>query len=542
MTLWSQAQARLAGHGDMMSIRLPPTRVREAAVDYDSDLDLAGINGPALVTVSGRTAAVDDLLARLQADGVRASKIPVGFAGHSVQVDALRDGLMADLASLHPMLPEIPYFATLDGVWLADDRLDATYWYRNLRETVRFDQAVGKVLDAGHSLLLEISPHPVLTAAMEQVIAERGADAVALGTLRRDTPGTARVSAILADLWVRGVPVHWSAAYAGHRVRTVPLPTYPFDRTDELHPSGATPGGNNPGGWSALEPDTLEARLLALVRAQAAEVSGAEPDPGLTFWEQGFDSATLVELRLRLNEVTGLALPVTLLFDHPTPLAVVARLREELTGAPRAKPPARSSAAGEAANDPIAVVAMGCRFPGGVSAPEQFWDLIISERDAVGPYPADRGWDPGACDRLVQREAGFLEVTGFDAAFFHISPREALVMDPQQRLLLEIAWETFERAGIVPGTLRGERIGVFVGAMAMDYGPRMHEADQDVQGYVLTGNTASVASGRLAYTFGLQGPAVTVDTACSSSLVALHLAVRALRSGDCAMALAAARP
>ncbi|AEW99638.1 type I polyketide synthase [Streptantibioticus cattleyicolor] len=528
VTLWSQAQATLAGHGDMMSVPLPADRVAALLTEYGDDLELAGVNGPALVTVSGRTGAVDHLLARLQRDGVRARKLPVGFAGHSVQADALRDGLLADLAPLRPRSPQLPYYATLDGVWLDDDRLTAEYWWRNLREPVRFDRAVHEALDAGHRLLLEIGPHPVLTVAMEQVVAERGADATVLGTLRRDAAGAGQVAAVLAELYAHGVPVDWRAAYAGRRPRTVRLPTYPFDRA-------ATGGARR----TAPGPDQLDAELLALVRAEAAAILGSEPDPQVTFWEQGFESVTVVELRRRLVAATGLRLPVTLLFDHPTPLAVATRLREELTGAPEQAPATAPRTEGTAADDdPVAVVSMACRFPGGVRTPEEFWELIAGERDAVGPFPTDRGWDLRACrDQLAQREAGFLDVTGFDPAFFRISPREALAMDPQQRLLLETAWETFERAGIVPATLRGRRVGVYIGAMAMDYGPRMHEAGEDVQGYVLTGNSASVASGRLAYTFGVQGPTVTVDTACSSSLVAFHHAVRALRAGECEMAL-----
>ncbi|MFD7958734.1 type I polyketide synthase [Streptomyces ardesiacus] len=542
VTLWSQAQATLAGHGDMMSVPLPADRVTELLADYGGDLELAGINGPALVTVSGRATAVDDLLTRLRAEGVRARKLPVGFAGHSVQVETLREGLMADLATLRPRLPHVPYFATLDGVWLTDDRLGSEYWYRNLRECVRFDRAVGEVLDAGHRIFLEISPHPVLTLAVEEVIAQRGVDATALAGLRRDAPGADRIAAVLAELYVRGVPVDWRAAYAGWRPRTVALPGYPFDRAAGT--AGAVADGPHPR-WAALAPDDLDAELLALVRAEAAAVCGQEPEPALTFWEQGFESVTVVELRRRLGDAIGLRLPVTLLFDHPTPLAVAARLRAELTGAtePASAPgpahPGNTPHPGGADDDPVAVVSMACRFPGGVRTPEEFWQLIVAERDAVGPFPADRGWDDWTGEgELAQQEGGFLDVTGFDPAFFRISPREALVMDPQQRQLLEVAWETFERAGIVPDTLRGARVGVFVGAMAMDYGPRMHEAGNDAQGYVLTGNTASVASGRLAYTFGVQGPTVTVDTACSSSLVALHLAVQAVRTGECAMALA----
>ncbi|SFQ99943.1 Acyl transferase domain-containing protein [Lentzea waywayandensis] len=987
VALRSKAILRLSGLGGMVSLAASVDHARELIAAWDGRISVAAVNGPSSVVVSGEAGALDELVASVE---VRARRIAVDYASHSAQVELLAAELAELLAPVRPLPGRIPFVSAVTGEVLDTTGLDAAYWYRNLREPVRFDQAVTTLLANRATVFVECSPHPVLTVGIEETIEHAGAGAAAVGTLRRDDGDLSRLVTSLGEAFARGAEVDWAGVFAGTGTRRVTLPTYPFQRerywsepgtprrrtavddlrhettwrlvpagtpavtgtwvvlgaddlTDRVaqglarhgaevirsaevgdltdvrgvlavapdgrtlghpdvpagfaatlaavqaladhevplwtvtrgavstsdadpvtdpeqalvwglgqvvrqeHPArwggvadlpadadddavdlflgglsgaedelavrqegvfarrlvrsagalarrdwrpegtvlitggtgalgahvarrmatlgaphlllvsrsgpdaagaadlaneltalgsrvtvaacdaadrdalgtlidalpqdvplrsvihtaavlddavldelsldqvgrvlrvkaaaavtlheltreldldafvlfsslagtygGAGQGNYAPGNafldafaryrrglglpatsigwghwagggmadggletrllhrgvppmepelaldglqrvldlddtavvvadvdWTAavapspllsdlpemrlvrtdaepgladLAPEERDRRLLQIVRTQIAAVLGfSEPgriDPARALRDLGFDSLTAVELRNRLGASVGLKLPATLVFDHPSPGALVRYLAERLTGATGAV--AEVSERG-AADEPIAIVAMSCRFPGGVDSPEDLWELLAAGGDTATEFPDDRGWDveavydpdPEVPGRSYVRHGSFVDdVTGFDAAFFGISPREALAMDPQQRLLLETSWEVFERAGLDPVALRGSRVGVFVGTNGQDYGTLLMNAREQVEGYLGTGSSASVFSGRVAYAFGLEGPAVTVDTACSSSLVALHLAAQALRAGECTLALA----
>ncbi|WP_189944443.1 type I polyketide synthase, partial [Streptomyces aurantiogriseus] len=311
--------------------------------------------------------------------------------------------------------------------------------------------------------------------------------------------------------------------------------------------ASATAGGTSWPRRAAALPVAERRRTAAgAVRSAVAAVlaldgPGAVADDA-AFKTLGFDSLTALELRGRIQSATGIRLPATAVFDHPTPAALTERLLEELariSGEDGAEPGAVLRTAGRTdatQDDPVVIVGMACRYPGDVRSPQDLWELVMSGRDAIGPFPGNRGWNiddlydprPGRPGRTYTRHGGFLyDADRFDADFFGISPREAAEMDPQQRLLLETSWEAIESATIDPASLRATRTGVFSGVMYSDYSSGLN-----------TGSALSVVSGRVAYALGLHGPAITVDTACSSSLVALHLAAQALRAGECDLALA----
>ncbi|MBP1158333.1 type I polyketide synthase [Rhodococcus sp. PvR099] len=529
----AQLMQALPAGGAMVAIAASESQV---VAELQPGVAIAAVNGPSSVVVAGEEAAVLEVASRFS----RWKRLTVSHAFHSPLMEPMLDEFRLVAEGLTYHAPRIPLVST---VAVGADMCSPEYWVQQVREPVRFSAGVAHLESLGVRTFVELGPDGALTALVPECVSE--AESLAIPVLRRDREEPETAVTALAGLWTRGIAVRWRELVAG---RQVDLPTYPFQRQrywpERILKTAPRQDGKAAGHESDARSELRtrdRAELMTLVQDTITAVLGdvpAEMDGHENFRDLGFTSMTAVEFRNRLRSVLDMTLPATLVFDYPTPSSLV----DFLFGGTAATTGRTVSASDE----PIAIVGMSCRLPGGVESPEDLWDLVLDGADSIGPFPADRGWntdavfdpDPGRAGTTYAGHGGFIDqVASFDAGFFAISPREALSMDPQQRLLLETSWCAFEDAGIVPDSLHGSDTGVFVGISGQDYSSVIARSKDDVEGYLSTGGAGSVASGRISYYYGFEGPALTVDTACSSSLVALHLAADSLRRGECSFAV-----
>ncbi|MFE5220791.1 type I polyketide synthase, partial [Streptomyces sp. NPDC056626] len=479
--------------GGMWSVRASESVVSGVVEGLGEWVSVAAVNGPRSVVLSGDVGVLESVVGRLVGEGVECRRLDVSHGFHSVLMEPVLEEFRRVVESLDfgPVRPGVAVVSGLTGGVVGAGELGvAEYWVRHAREAVRFADGVGAVRGLGVSTLVEVGPHAVLTGMAGECLEETG-DVVVVPVMRWGRAEREVFEAAVATVFTRDADLDVNALHTGSGGgRRIDLPTYPFQRRTYWSPALSRVGtaGTGPGvtatdavsravtpepepepesgSGSEWEPVSAE-EAVRLVRESTAAVLGHD-DPGeialdRTFTSQGLDSVTAVELRDLLKRATGRPLATTLVYNLPTPRAVAEHLAEDGRG-PRTSgagepgaPDARSGTRDD--DDPIAIVGVGCRLPGGVDSRATLWELLESGADAISSFPVDRGWDldglydpePGTPGRTYVREGGFLHAAAeFDAEFFGISPREALAMDPQQRLLLETSWEALEDAGVLP--------------------------------------------------------------------------------------------
>ncbi|WP_158613084.1 type I polyketide synthase [Nocardiopsis sp. Huas11] len=598
----TRARARLMGAlppvGAMAAVFCPAEDL--AALDElrHGQVVIASYNGPRENVVSGPTEQVLAVMETMAGRGVKSARLRVSYASHGPLMESVLPDLGAAFEGIHPREPDRDLVSDSTGELAGATVTTADYWVRHTRRPVLFSAAMRTVLDRGARVVVELGPGGLLPLFLG-VAGDR--EPVCVPSVLTEEGVYQGLMEAVAQVWAAGVDIDWARVNGPGPGVAPTLPTYPFQRRPywadnavPVPPDGerGTRGRTPPRAVPPPEetvPDVPAAPLSAFgaagdregadqISALVTYLRGAlasvmeldeadtlDQDAGL--FDLGITSAMVVRLRKMLERDLGTRVRTTAVFEHPT-IRQLARHLADLGAAPQAPDAASEPVAdtavtetdtGEAAvappttaverpassdTEPIAIVGMACRFPGGADTPDAYWRLLREGRDATSGVPADR-WDAAefaAPGRDHAFRGGFLTgpVDRFDAEAFGITPREARHMDPQQRLLLEVTWEALEDAGIPASAVEGSRTGVFVGVTTADYLQLLTTSGAlDADPYVATGNTASVAAGRLSYVLGAQGPSMAIDTACSSSLVAAHLAARSLRSGESDTALVA---
>ena len=516
--------------------------------DHGKGLAIASDNGGHQV-LSGPREMVAGVLERLRGEGVRTAMLSIAEAWHCALMDPILDGIEAAGGAMATEPGSLPFVSGATGEVLGGGEVpDGGYWRRQIRRRVCFAKAVATLAELGVRVLVDLGPRGRTALTASGAWPSREPVPLIVPTLRGPSFEGEGGAEALARAWESGAPVSLGSILSDRGGRRVAVPGYPFERrrywVDDEGKAEGSPGGGGLGLVEAHASVAARARRIEafLVRA-IKELSGVEtlPRRDVGFFELGMDSLAVAELRNRLNRVLDGALRITEaeVFSHPGAARLARHVAERLERSDDRvgeRPAAVRRPVGRSPrSEPVAVVGMSCRFPGGGGV-EEFWRRLADGRHLVTRGRPDGGL-PGLGGRETELWGAYLpELDSFDAEFFGIAPVEAELMDPQQRLLLEVSWAALEDAGIAPGSLEGSRTGVYAGMFASDYQSLVSETPPGL--YRSTGSSFSAAIGRVAYALGLEGPAIAVDTACSASLVALHQAVAGLERGEVDLALA----
>lgn len=544
---------KLADHGIMAHISEPVSIVENVIKEYNFNLTVAAINSPNATVVVGKNDEIQKIVDHFSDNNIFSRILKTNVPFHSRMVEPHLLSFFNGIEDIKVRAAKLQTYSYLYGVLKTDNNYDAHYWPRMIREPLLFAASIEKMINDGYSIFIEIGPHPVLSQFIHETAQARNiSDYSVLSAMRRDEDETEHLIEMVSKLVQIGYDVDLDKFRKSDRKKIL------NHLQAAEHVSILTPQSSN---YKNIDIPAKRKVIIksindAIVKASGGLISAPDNlDAG--FFDMGIDSVTNISMRENLEKTLGLSLPATLVFDFPNINKLTDYLIKQLNPNDNIDLQGRRSGSKTITdivprlNEPIAIIGMGCRFPGDVNSPEDFWDFLIKGRNAVSKIPASR-WnaeeyydaDPDKPGKSITKHACFLSddvLRTFDASFFNISPREAEVLDPQQRILLEVCWEAIERAGILPSKLRGRNVGVYLGFSNDDYKANyfMSRNVDKLNAYSASGSMPSSAGGRISYAFGFEGPNFTIDTACSSSLSALHVAVSALRNGECEIALVA---
>ncbi|MCP4397334.1 MAG: SDR family NAD(P)-dependent oxidoreductase [bacterium] len=544
-----QAHCQLMEHvehaGRMAHLNLSLEQVSDLIQPYGSRMNIAAVNSPNATVISGEEQAVAELVASLERQDVFCRMLNIEIPFHSAEI--LRYHMNID--ELHPQLSRLSLYSSVHGRLSAEGEYDTAYWDQHIRKPVMFAAGIETMLQDEYRVFVEISPHPVLSARIQESCEYVDVqDYVAAGTLLRDEPEKLALWNCLAQLQLAGYPINQKRLTG-------------LDRQQLRSSIEARQQQQQDHEWLCTlrqsPPERFHEMLVSLLKESVQTIipleSSAVDDLEIGFFDLGFDSLKSLQLRDMLVARLQISLPATVIFDYPNISALAAHLQTKLDTTSSSASVLSHTRKTEPVLDgrePIAIIGIGCRFPGGANNVDAFWDILQEGHDTITEIPPER-WNADDYYRTEDlpgksrsKWAGFLsgvDITAFDAGFFKIPPKEALALDPQQRMLLEVTWESLEYAGIAPLSLKGKDVGVYLGMSTDDYkGAHLWASNpEEIDAYSASGSMYSSAGGRLSYFFGFEGPNVSVDTACSSALVAIHLACQALRNDECQMAIAA---
>lgn len=552
-----------AGKGMMAHISLPVLNVQEILrrENLEKEVFISLWNSPKSTVVSGWKSAIERLLKSLADRKIFCRPLNTMAPFHSPLVEYFREVVSLRQKNIGTGSIRLPLYSSLLGRLSQESDFSPFYWTDLMIKPVQLVDVVRSMIDDGFNVFVEISAHPVLTRSLREILEVYGTgEEIVIETLKRDEDDKKRVLEALARLSLAGVHYQFHIPESGDRQELnnlIDSIKSLSDTTDIAHEKRLNP---------STEGETLMETIISSFHEVMGE--GVHLNRGdLGFFDMGMDSVTALKFCDSLSGRLGYGLPATLIFDYPdlgtlhtylsnlAPVSLPSKVDKSFCGESRGAvfskraPLVVEDACQSKPNEPIAIIGMACRFPGGANSPDSFWSLMQRGGDTVGDIPLER-WDAGifyseekTVGKSVTRCGHFLsaiDIRTFDASFFKISPKEAESMDPQQRLLLEVSVEALENAAIPVNWLRDKPVGIFVGICQEDY-KRAHmfsDRLEDMDPYSASGSMFSAAAGRLSFFFGARGPSVAVDSACSSSIVAFHLAARSLRSGECNLAIA----